>query len=750
MQLRFLQLLGFVALTGADRRQSLEVKQVDFVDMFPVCAQYPFTGKEEKILLIVKHKHESDGLFLNVLKSNFERLPMMKFAVESEDLMYLQKSLTFINHRPGTVVHDIRETADDPPEEYIHATYPGQQIDFREYQYMQPEMNEYLQNLYADEKYVYLTWTQSVPIPGSVLPKDPFTAWDMELYYGNMNHQMKLYWTRQVVDGSGQVQTLTTEMNRVFYLYDAPVIQDFFPISGPSQGGTRVTVQGRLPYMPPRSNPPPWQLVGTHQIAHMPHMPVQTMNLTSPLIMTTHTALVETSDQTGYVTSVPSTLHMYAECSTSASAASFDTMPNMLNDTDATTNVSLYISFNRQSWYEITWYDQFIVYDHSRLSYGNIISISPMRERLKRLHDPGKEHRPADVLRVARGNSNAGRHARTIGVGTDVQQATDKFFVILPQAGAEATAGMPVECGSTIRLMHHETMQNLHTWFGDSHTSHQQEVSLSGFMGRGDYGDNWVLLCENNTNHSYAPDWHLFQWEKPFHARRYSVFMQELHRYWKKDTAFRLWNPHSNSYLSYTSASMTKRTCSMCNGMVEVTTAHLRSAHDAAVLNLRWYVKQVLHVPFACTSPLQGSQSGSTAWLTYQRPIRVGDFVAWRNQSVVPCENMGTTHIGMVNQLYPQSQTLSVDEWAPISPQHSLIRHFVSYLRHEQIMHGKRPLAISNVYGPLRHQWERPGSHPFNHSSIESQEDLVQIPAKQQRAYVKLFVSRFGQSTAQV
>ena len=62
------------------------------------------------------------------------------------------------------------------------------------------------------------------------------------------------------------------------------------------------------------------------------------------------------------------------------------------------------------------------------------------------------------------------------------------------------TAGRPVKCGETIRLLHVQTKKRLHSHSIPSVLSKQQEVSAFGDAGEsrsegGDQSDDWKVLC---------------------------------------------------------------------------------------------------------------------------------------------------------------------------------------------------------------------------------------------------------------
>ena len=109
--------------------------------MFPPCAQYPFTGKTEEVLLIIKYtvNETEDGsrnYLIDELEQDFTDLPMLKYVAAGADLSYLQKNLEFVNHRVGTTLYNMQSVGG---EDVIEGTYEGAKVDFQKYEHMNPE-----------------------------------------------------------------------------------------------------------------------------------------------------------------------------------------------------------------------------------------------------------------------------------------------------------------------------------------------------------------------------------------------------------------------------------------------------------------------------------------------------------------------------------------------------------------------------------------------------------------------------------
>jgi hypothetical protein len=76
------------------------------------------------------------------------------------------------------------------------------------------------------------------------------------------------------------------------------------------------------------------------------------------------------------------------------------------------------------------------------------------------------------------------------------------MWVIKEAANANSCEpGIPILCGSIIRLEHSVTSKNLHSHLFRAPLSGNQEVSGFGDNGSGDTGDNWRVQCEGNEKY---------------------------------------------------------------------------------------------------------------------------------------------------------------------------------------------------------------------------------------------------------
>lgn len=79
--------------------------------------------------------------------------------------------------------------------------------------------------------------------------------------------------------------------------------------------------------------------------------------------------------------------------------------------------------------------------------------------------------------------------------GTDKQEDVNSYWQVRAKTEQQCERGIPISCGSNLRLTHVQTGKNLHSHHFSSPLSGQQEVSAFGTSGEGDTGDNWTVLC---------------------------------------------------------------------------------------------------------------------------------------------------------------------------------------------------------------------------------------------------------------
>ncbi|KNC77833.1 hypothetical protein SARC_09718 [Sphaeroforma arctica JP610] len=98
-------------------------------------------------------------------------------------------------------------------------------------------------------------------------------------------------------------------------------------------------------------------------------------------------------------------------------------------------------------------------------------------------------------------------HEVSYGTGSKQQSVTsvphkddvNSMWVVRGTQTKPCSVGKPVMCGDTIRLTHGQTNKNFHSHLHVSPLSRQQEISAYGNDGEGDLGDEWVVVCDNQT-----------------------------------------------------------------------------------------------------------------------------------------------------------------------------------------------------------------------------------------------------------
>ncbi|KII69297.1 Stromal cell-derived factor 2-like protein 1 [Thelohanellus kitauei] len=75
----------------------------------------------------------------------------------------------------------------------------------------------------------------------------------------------------------------------------------------------------------------------------------------------------------------------------------------------------------------------------------------------------------------------------------------NSYWQVLAKDGADTQRGVPIKCGSIVRLKHLGTKKYLHSHQVRSPLTDNQEVSAFGRNGKGDGGDNWYIRCDGSV-----------------------------------------------------------------------------------------------------------------------------------------------------------------------------------------------------------------------------------------------------------
>lgn len=113
------------------------------------------------------------------------------------------------------------------------------------------------------------------------------------------------------------------------------------------------------------------------------------------------------------------------------------------------------------------------------------------------------------VVKLMNTNHRARLHSHDVKYGSGSQQQSvtavdnsddhNSHWQIIGPYNSHCSRGEPVKCGDSIRLLHVATGKYLHSHFFSSPLSHNLEVSCFGEDGKGDTGDNWVVVCNGDN-----------------------------------------------------------------------------------------------------------------------------------------------------------------------------------------------------------------------------------------------------------
>jgi len=575
-----------------------------------------------------------------------------------------------------------------PGEAYIstmrHYNQDTEVIDFRRYSFMEPEDNAKLVERYSNSSIYTITDMNAPNILGypysgefelflltagiyEYLKKPPCWA-------GPLAHQIRPEDYPCPAELSTPEYLISGDNSWRFWFYRLPVFKDIFPAQGPSVGGTLISIMGE--------DFPTWS-------AERP--------------------LVKVVSETGI------DQHIEPEL-VEPNLITFYSPPTLVGDQNQTATAQMYFSPDGGRFFRCTF--KWHVYDDTKIRWGDTVAIS---------HLFWREH----IIYSETSNWLSGSHEQIVTAKPEVDADTNKLWLIRPSASSNNTnvesTGLPVLCGSTVRLMHLRTMKNLHTYFHSSLGSKQQQLYAHGYYGTGDIGDDWVLECEANTRHGYSWRWDsianrydLFQFDKLPQKQQIQTMLDKNNKYWRPSTVFRLYHINTKKYLTFPDVDVPAESCTLCSTvpMKELTSVKYESQGDSQ----RFIVKRQTRVPVPCFS----DEVLAKRWHIDQRKVQVGDFVLWRNNSELPCvitgplaaKETGTefdTRFGRVLQVYDQSHTIQVEEWKAYGEfyaKRSMKLTSTSWKR-------KFVLGKHNVHGPLVYKRRScPVEHVFAHEYV--------------------------------
>jgi len=482
--------------------------------------------------------------------------------------------------------------------------------------------------------------------------------------------------------------------NILYYL--EPIIMGLSPLSATAQGGQFITVKGL-------------QLESWSQQKQMAKVGYNGLFLHTDIVSTATDALV------------------------------FKAPPMVLNETDVTVAMSVFVTLDTQLWYEVPY--KLIYTDQTRFSCDDAISVTSYRA----LHFT----EPKDTL-IALPSHKWPHPGSGFGIvatedaNQQVCRAERLWVLRQPHGEPSCQNGVPVLCGSTIRLRNMVTHTNLRSMWGVysmSSNVRKQEVSHTAETGFGSVEDNWQVVCEPASEHAYDPNWRDLTIDKATHRRQFEFALKEANKYWKRSTVYKLKHVITGRYLNFEELSISKIACGPeCSQRdMKLVTAvdstpkwdiesYDMSAGPAAELDncikdMTMSSKTSLEMRHCMAnghSHMKGMMSGVRDGIRFfsmfsdplafhhgessvlmkrfmRNPgrLRKRHMVAWRSASNQPCEGKGSISVGEVHEVFEQNSLLLVERWD--------CAHFYSErLSCDQTtVRINQTLAMDQVYGPL-------------------------------------------------
>jgi len=413
----------------------------------------------------------------------------------------------------------------------------------------------------------------------------------------------------------------------------------------------------------------------------------------------------------------------------------FRAPPALLNETDKYARSQVFISLNGQVWYEVP--VTFTYYDPSRIVCNEAVSITNFRA----LHF----NEPHDTLVAVSSPFTYPSSGEGIVAHEDGRKSVcdnSRLWLVREQHGAKpCEPGIPVKCGSIIRLQNMVTHTNLRSQRVPSKMYHHQEASHHGSAGIGSVLDNWELMCEPGTTHSYPPDWKTFPYDKRFHRERFAFIISKINSIWRSSTIFRLRHVATNRFLNFADVQLPPELCAECaerklslasvlkydaavdsmpfdiqiknqesNCPVDLSmVAHSKASLQHCVSNghsqsdgkmasgvrdgTRFYAKY--HTQVAVESNLN-SQTMLKRFVRLQRELYAKDFVLWYSESQVPCEMKGDVIVGQVHEVYRTPRIIVAEPWIQFNGFYNETPRYVQTLDRFNFT-----MSMERVYGPL-------------------------------------------------
>jgi len=536
-------------------------------------------------------------------------------------------------------------------------------LDFREYTFMEPEVNEGLVQKYSKAVLI------SFPTP------------DITIRFGYEQYMYINYrGTKSILPGCN------------VYFYPKPNPTWMEPESATAQGGELLTIGGE--------NMAGWkhtpQLVRVVADGVAIHVPVEKVDFATNVIRAP---------------------------------------PWLLNETDIYVTAKLSLSLSGQTWHEVP--VTLTYYDPSRIVCNEAVSITNYRAlHFNEPHDTLVAMSSPIVYPSSGGGLIAHEDSRKNSCDAS------RFWLVREQHGAQpCVPGMPVKCGATIRLQNMVTHTNLRSQRAPSKIYRQQEASHYGSASVGSKVDDWEVMCEPATTHSYASDWKSFPYDKRVHRERFTFVLSNVDVMWKHSTIFRLRHIATNTFLNFADVGLPPDLCSECAQRqlslvtslrydkavdtipfdVHITNqapncpvdTSMRSQTDTSFQHcvsnghskmdgkmtsgvrdgVRFYAKE--HTQIGIESDLN-TQVLLKRFLRQQRKFFAKDFVVWYSESQAPCQMKGKLMVGQLHEVYEPSRMVVAEPWVPFNGIYNETPRYVQTLGRINLTMG-----MERVYGPL-------------------------------------------------
>lgn len=440
--------------------------------------------------------------------------------------------------------------------------------------------------------------------------------------------------------------------------------------------------------------------------------------------------------------------------------------PYVLNETDLSVNMTIFISFSWQTWFEVLLNRDttipIVYYDESRVTCGQTVMLESI---LGHVAAPQYDiTRPHKVLSVSKYMQHFDHKRQTVAIIDKTPADHNSFWTIKEAHGEKpCTPGRPILCNQTIRLTSLTTGLNLHSGWADSPSDSQRGrlVSARGYAGHEDAADDWLIRCEPNTIHPYDQSlynrivgqsdtgevtavnytWSQFTYNMALHKARFKWILEQNNKYWRHSTGFSLLHVSTERYLSFEETAFSNPSCDQ-DPQTAITHKHktgeqyggpigieCNKGHQHLVTtvkhtynqgeptdrtNIRFYLSSAMDMPIDCG---RGAGGFRTRYGQLSRRIAETDFVVWQNNSANACDNQGSIvagwHcencnyiVGQVHQVSHDANTLVVEVWAPRFP---MINSFMQSQvpQYQQTLERRNiTLLMKRVQGPLVHKMD--------------------------------------------